>query len=317
MSERVTVGVPTYNRAAGLERTVASVLAQSFGDLEVVISDNASTDGTAELCARLAAADPRVRVLRHDVNAGLTANFNAVLAAGTGELVIVVADDDWLDPDYLERCVGFLDAHPGHVLASGSARYHRGEELRGPGVDVDCEQDDPAARVRWYFAHVVDNASIYGVMRRTALAGALPMPNALAGDWILVGRVLMAGKLHTVRETVVHRSVGGTSASFQDTARSLGLTGAQARHPHVAMARLIRDDIATGAPAYASLPARERRRLGTACALAVLRARPLDVVNDALAPLLRHPRMARVDAAAHRAVRRLRGQDEGDTPYLP
>ena len=95
----------------------------------------------------------------------------------------------------------------------------------------------------------MDNASIYGVMRRAALERALPMPNALAGDWMLIGRLLMSGKLATVPETVVHRSVGGTSASLRGTARSMGLTRAEERHPHLAMARMIRRDIATGAPA--------------------------------------------------------------------
>ncbi|MCW3013107.1 MAG: hypothetical protein JWO02_199 [Solirubrobacterales bacterium] len=309
---RLTVGLPTYNRFERLPRTVASLLGQTFTDFELVISDNASTDATPELCARLAATDSRIRIVRHAANLGLTANFNSVLSAGRGDLVMVVADDDWLDADYLERCVAFLDDHPGHVLVSGAAQYHDGDQARGGGVDVDCEQDDPAARVRWFFAHVVDNASIYGVMRRPVLERALPMPNALAGDWMLIGRLLMSGRLHTITETAVHRSVGGTSASFARTARSMGLTALEARHPHLAMGRLIYRDIATGSPAYGSLTLRQRRMLARACAGAVLRARPLNVIDDALAPLLSRPRLQRIDRTIRRAVR-----GDSDQPYLP
>jgi len=70
----VSIGIPTYNRAAGLERAVASVLGQTHRELELVISDNASTDNTPELCARLSASDARVRFLRQPFNRGPTAN---------------------------------------------------------------------------------------------------------------------------------------------------------------------------------------------------------------------------------------------------
>lgn len=309
---RLTVGLPTFNRAESLRRTIASVLEQTFGDFELLIADNASTDATLKVCADFAAADARVRIVRRETNVGLTANFNGVLSGAQSELTMVVADDDWLDPDYLERCVGFLDSHPQHVLVSGSAYYHRASAPRGAGVDVDCEQDDPVERVRWYFAHVVDNASIYGVMRRSALERALPMPNALAGDWMLVSRLLMSGRLHTVRETAVHRLVGGTSASFAHTARSMGLTSMEERYPTIAIAQLVYRDIAATSPAYGTLIPRQRRALARACAWSVIRSRPLNVIDDALAPLLSRPRLQPVDRAIRRVIRGNR-----DRPYLP
>jgi hypothetical protein len=309
---RVTVGIPTYNRAAGLERTLGSVRAQTFADLEILISDNASTDATPQVCAQAAAADQRVRVLRHEANAGLTANFNAVLGAARGEYVMVVADDDWLDPDYVERCAALLDAGPGHALVCGGAVYHRGEEERGRGADVSCEQDDAEARLRWWFAHVRDNSAIYGLVRREALHAALPMQNTLAGDWLLIGRILMAGKLRTLPGTHVHRSVGGTSADYAKTAQSMGLSEREVRRPHLAIAHLVREDVAHGGAVYAALGAR-RERVARACGRAVLRARPLDVAAEIAGPVLRLPGLRRIEPAARGAARRLRGE----RPYLP
>ncbi len=311
---RVSIVLPTFNRAEGLERAIGSALRQTYRDVELVIADNASTDTTPELCARIAATDERVRVIRRPSNLGLTANFNSVLAEARGELVMVLADDDWIAPDYVELLVSFLEAHPDHVLVSGSARYHdAGGEERGRGVDVACEQHDPAERVRWFFGHVVDNAAIYGLIRTAHLRGALPMANALAGDWMLIGRLLMAGRLGVVPGATLHRSVGGTSASYGRTAQSMGLTRSEERRPHLAMARLVRRDVESHR-AYAELTRSERRRLGRACAYRLLRARPLDVLDDLLGPLLRLPGLRRVDRALRGAVRRAR---PGARPYLP
>jgi hypothetical protein len=302
---RVTVGVPTYNRAAALPRALTSVLAQTFADLELIVSDNASTDETPEVCRAFAQDDSRVRVVRRPHNIGLTGNFNALLHEATGEFVMVLADDDWLDPDYVERCVALLDARPDHVVASGVARFHRDGAVVADGVRMDLLDDDPAMRVRRYFTDVQDNVTIYGLMRRTALAGALPMQNRLAGDWLLIARMAMTGKIRTVPETSVNRSTEGTSSSYCGTVRSMGLTAREERHPHLAIATFIYADIARDAPAYARLGARRRQLLGLACALAVLRARPLNVAEDALAPYLTRRRLRWLHDRLRPVARRL------------
>lgn len=311
---RVTVGIPTYNRAAGLERALASVRAQTLEDLRIVIADNASTDTTPERCERAAAEDPRITVVRRPENVGLTGNFNGLLAGADTELTMVLADDDWLDADYLERCVAHLDAHPGHVLVSGHAVYHdAGGAERGPGLDVDCPQDDPAERVAWYLGHVRDNASIYGVIRTDVLQRCLPMENALAGDWILIARLLMHGRLATLPQTAVHRTIGGTSADYERTVASMGLTRFEGALPHLAMASRIRRDIARDAPAYAPLGPRGRRRLADRAAFAMLRARPLDVAADLARPVQRIPGVRGLEARTRAWVRNRRGEQ----PYVP
>jgi glycosyltransferase domain-containing protein len=312
---RVTVGIPTYDRADGLERALASVLAQTHAELRVVIADNASTDATAEVCARAAAADARVRVVRRPENVGLTANFNGLLSTAETEFVMVLADDDWLDPGYLERCLARLDADPGLVLVSGRAEYHGAAgDARGPGVDVDCAQAEPAERVAWWFGHVRDNASIYGVTRSAALRACLPMPNTLAGDWLLLGRLLMHGRLATEPAVAVHRTIGGTSADYERTVRSMGLTRREAALPHLAIASLIRRDVGpAGHPAYAPLGDAARRRLARRSAAAMLRARPLDLAADLARPLRALPGAAAAEERAREAVRRRRGE----RPYVP
>jgi glycosyltransferase involved in cell wall biosynthesis len=308
MNERplsVTVCVPTRNRAGALPRALESVLGQSFADLEVLIGDNASTDTTAEVCRDFASRDARVRPIRRPRNLGLTENFNALLMAARGEHVMVLADDDWLAPDYVERCLAVLDAYPDHVVVTGAARYHRDGAWTADGARVDVLDDDPARRVRAYFAQVQDNVAIYGLMRRDVLRRALPMRNCLAGDWLLIGRMAAAGKVRTVPETHVNRSLRGTSESYARTVRSLGLTAREARHPHLAIASLVYADIARESPAYGALGPAKRRALGLASAFGVLRARPFNVIEDALAPYLRRRRLRRLHGALRPLARRL------------
>src|SRR5689334_3512409 len=104
----VSIGLPTYNRVARLERAVKFILAQDYPNIELVISDNASADDTPALCRRLAEADRRVRYLRQQTNVGPTANYAAALAAASGDVYMATADDDWLAPNYVGNCLTAL-----------------------------------------------------------------------------------------------------------------------------------------------------------------------------------------------------------------
>ena len=109
----VSIGIPTYNRAASVERAIRSALAQDHRALEVVVSDDGSTDGTGAAVRALAAADPRVRLISQPVNLGHARNFQAVLDAAAGEWFMWLSDDDWLDPAYVARCLAAAARRPG------------------------------------------------------------------------------------------------------------------------------------------------------------------------------------------------------------
>jgi glycosyltransferase involved in cell wall biosynthesis len=300
----VTVGIPTYNRADSLARALDSAVAQSERDIEVLVSDDASTDHTPELIAELAGRDPRVRHLRQQRNLGLTANFNAVLREARGHYVMLLADDDWIDEGYVARCRAALDADARLALACGNAVYHEAGGHTFPGRDINLYDSDPRRRVRRYFGLVTDNVCIYGLMRRSLLERALPMRNCLAGDWLLIARLAFQGMVRTEPATHVHRSTGGTSANFDRTVSRMGLSEFEARHPHLAIMRFIRDDIARDSPVYDSLPLRSRRVLGTLSAAQIARTRPMGLIIEELLsrPPLRAPyrRLARRRAARTR-----------------
>lgn len=104
----ISIGMPVYNGAAHLAEALQSLLAQSFTDFEIIISDNCSTDETAHIIARYAARDPRIRAIRQSENTGGLANFRFVLDAARAPFFMWAAYDDWHDPNYLEALHGAL-----------------------------------------------------------------------------------------------------------------------------------------------------------------------------------------------------------------
>src|SRR4051812_19911500 len=107
---RLSIGVPVYNGAKFLAATLNSILAQTFGDFELIICDNGSTDATSQICDEYAARDSRVRVWRSPVNLGPAANYNKCFELARGELFKWAAGDDIIAPTFCERCIEKLDA---------------------------------------------------------------------------------------------------------------------------------------------------------------------------------------------------------------
>ncbi len=124
----VSVVVPTYNRSAFLGQAMRSVLAQTFAEFELVVTDNGSTDDTAAVVA--AFADPRVRYVRHDHNRGMVPNWNAGIRQASGPYVAVLEDDNWWDPEFLARTVAVLDSQPDVGFV------HTAAFLTGPGTTL-------------------------------------------------------------------------------------------------------------------------------------------------------------------------------------
>jgi hypothetical protein len=96
-----TIAIPTFNRAHWLRHCINSALSQTFGDLEVVVSDNASDDETVEVLREF--SDQRLVVLRQPVNIGAVGNWNACLATASGAYIVMLSDDDSVAPHFLER----------------------------------------------------------------------------------------------------------------------------------------------------------------------------------------------------------------------
>jgi hypothetical protein len=214
----ITLAIPTRNRLPLLKRAVESCLAQDLPDLEVVISDNASSDGTAEWGASL--ADPRIRFSRHQADVGMYANWNACLAAARAPLFLLLSDDDWLEPGAAGALVEALRARPScfaavceftcHDVASGTARTTRRPPGESPGLS--------------FLHEIVDGRMLFpcGIALRTAalrLIGGYDQDDGLCADFaVLVKLALGGGTVCNLGIPLAHYWSATTNASAAGTA---------------------------------------------------------------------------------------------------
>jgi glycosyltransferase involved in cell wall biosynthesis len=115
--KRITIGLPVYNGEKILAAAIESALQQSYRDFDLIISDNASTDGTPEICESFAERDSRVRYFRQSRNLGPVDNFNFVKGACETEFFVWLASDDRWSPDFLEKMLEIMDKNPDCSLA--------------------------------------------------------------------------------------------------------------------------------------------------------------------------------------------------------
>ena len=200
----MSIGVPTRDGEAFLAQTLESLLAQDHGDFEIVVSDNASTDGTADIVRDFARRDSRVRHERVEETLSAAQNFDRVFELTRGPYFMWAADDDLWDPSYVRRCVAALAADPAAVMACSGLRFI---DPAGVIIDVDYERfDNPDLSSR----SVVDRFQIllqrsawhqvYGLARRDALQRTRLFRDIYGPDAILVMELAMLGPFARVHE---------------------------------------------------------------------------------------------------------------------
>lgn len=184
----ISVCIPVYNGERYLRLALESVLAQDFGDFEIVIGDDASTDGTRALCRSF--ADPRIRLLGFDRNLGLAGNWNRTIEACRGTFLKYLAQDDLLAPGALSAFHAAAQRYPGHSFfyCRNEQIGERGEHLRWRGPPLTKSVQAPGELLRMLFD---DGNQVGGptntFLRTSAVAevGAFDARCRYALDWIL------------------------------------------------------------------------------------------------------------------------------------
>lgn len=198
-SPRVSVGLPVYNGMPYISEAVESVLAQTFRDLELVVVDNASTDGTRDVCERYARADSRVRYLRNDENVGAARNYNIAFEAAAGDYFKWLAADDALEPDFLSECVRLLEQDEGLVLACtrSLAIDEAGDVFARLSHDHDLRSARPRDRFRQYVREDVNGGAhpIFGLIRADALRATKLLRPFVFSDYAFVGELVLRGRI--------------------------------------------------------------------------------------------------------------------------
>jgi len=192
---KVGFGLPVYNGERFLRVAIESVLAQTFTDFELIISDNASTDSTQEIVRDFARRDPRIRYVRNTHNIGVAQNFNQAFTQSTAPYFRWIAHDDYLEPQWLAACVRILDERPEVVLAHTYVnRVDRNGQIFGKKpMEFRVRHERPSER----FAAVVrdrEGSGVWGLMRSDVLR-TTPLHGSYPGsDTVFVAEMALRGR---------------------------------------------------------------------------------------------------------------------------
>lgn len=203
---RLSIGLPVYNGEEYLSESLDALLGQTYEDFELIVSDNASSDGTQDICRRYAAKDSRIRYLRLPRNVGATPNHNLVFTQSHGELFKWASHDDLYGRDLLRRCVDALDEHPEMILAhSGQAVIDEAGRVKVP-YDYTLATDSPRAPERFRsLLFEPGGDDFYGVLRADVLRRVRPLDSYHHADRTFVAEIALHGPFHQVPELLYFR----------------------------------------------------------------------------------------------------------------
>jgi glycosyltransferase involved in cell wall biosynthesis len=204
----VSIGLPVYNGDDLLEKALHSILAQTYSNFELIISDNASTDKTREICEAYAAKDSRIKYYRNEKNIGGHNNFNRVFELATGQYFKWAAHDDLCAPDFIEQCVSILEKNPSFVVSYPKTKLiNEREEVLPNNCDENpllTHSSKPHIRFRNLiidsFAKPHRCLQLFGVMRRDTLAKTPLLGNYPGADKVLLVKMALLGQYYEVPE---------------------------------------------------------------------------------------------------------------------
>ena len=215
-SPLVSIAIPAYNCERYIAQSIESLLNQTFDDFELVISDNASTDGTEAICRRYEAQDSRVRYMRRTQNIGGPGNFRYVFSLCGGKYhKWSTADDHW-HPDFLREAVPVLDARPDVVLCYPKTRLINADGEKIEDYDDNLELDAESARQRFrdlYSRIGLCNAHL-GLLRRDAMQKTGLIAGHLSSDVDFLAEMALIGKFHVLPDVRFYRRFHAASSSW-------------------------------------------------------------------------------------------------------
>lgn len=218
----VSINIITYNRYEKLKKALDSVVNQTYKNLEIIIADNHSEDGTEELCLEYAAKDPRIKYFRHDKNIGMTANANFAAKQFSGEYLCGLCDDDWLDLDCIEKCVNFEKIHPeNEIIIPLTKIYDENYKLIKIPKQYQLNQNSVYERVKKYLKTNNYNTcfGLYkiDIIKQMQKLDDEIMKNRVFEDWVFMLKFIVAGKAAFIDNTYFHKLQGGWTRSFETT----------------------------------------------------------------------------------------------------
>ncbi|MCI2401142.1 glycosyltransferase [Aliiroseovarius subalbicans] len=208
-----SIGLPVYNGSNYIGQAIESILEQDFGDFELIISDNASTDDTAAICEKYAVMDRRITYMRQPENLGAARNYNDVFRAASGTYFKWAAHDDLLEPQFLSRCIEGFNRHeplPAIVYPRSEFIDADGKVLRADRSRHSMHTVSPFPAVRVFRAIQAMSmvTAVFGLFHRETLARTRLIDSFIASDYVLLLECALLGHIvHLESEPLFQRRI--------------------------------------------------------------------------------------------------------------
>jgi len=225
VSETVTIGIPTYNRSEQLQTLLESLLKQTYKGIEIIISDNNSSDNTEEVCAQYLDKFNQYTYIKQETNIGSKENFIHLFEICETKYFMWIADDDFIDHNYIKECMNYHQ-NGNYALVSGvSIYYNNNGKKQFQGKTITLEDTNDSIRAYNFFRETRDNGIFYGIYNKKIVTSltSFRRPISWGEDIIFLGHVAYQGKILTSDKTSVHRSLDGVSATLEKVVEAKGL----------------------------------------------------------------------------------------------
>lgn len=212
----ISIGLPVYNGENFIKQALDSVLAQTFENFELIISDNASTDRTEAICRQYASQDERIRYYRTQHNLGAAPNYNRVFELSSGKYFKWIAHDDLCEPEFLERCVELFEQDESIILCYSEVKIidALGQEIdednklyswiSSETIKLNIDSLEPHKRFRSIIGpHPC--YQIFGLIRSSALKTTSLIDSYSGSDRILLAQLALLGKFHQFSEQFLYQ----------------------------------------------------------------------------------------------------------------
>jgi glycosyltransferase involved in cell wall biosynthesis len=200
--------MPVYNGERFIEEAISSILDQTYRDFELIISDNASTDKTQQICEYYCQKDPRIKYYRNKKNLGAAWNYNNVYKLSIGKYFKWAAHDDVCAPTFIEKCVKELDKNESVVLCYPKTLIidENSNVIKKDSKSLHLIWGRPNKRFKNYLLNTGGECNaVFGLIRSNALRKTLLIKDYVGADAILLGNLALLGKLYEAKEDLFYR----------------------------------------------------------------------------------------------------------------
>jgi len=228
MDMKLSIGLPVRNGEKFICKCLDSLLAQTFKNFEIIISDNASTDDTQKICQEYSKKDERIRYIKHGKNMGFKLNFNFVLKQAKNDFFMWIGVDDFLLPNYVKKNMEILASNSGVVGSVSKINSYNFSESKIDKIDSKFFNFTKKLRIRFKNISIFSISGtydekvrkyltgstcqiIYGIFRTEKLQKSIVDSSFIGNDWVEMLNVLKFGDVHVINEVLMYDFEGGRS----------------------------------------------------------------------------------------------------------